>query len=70
LKAHKLTKMTESGKLFHTFTTQHEQKLIPTLLLVGLYNACPPVVDTAANSEYNQQSRVQNSLVTVNEVEM
>jgi len=52
LKECKLLKLTESGKLFHTFITLHEKKYTLSLLHLGLYNlhACPLVFETDENS--------------------
>jgi len=38
LKADKLSKLTQSGKLFHIPTTLLEKKFVLTLLHLGLYN--------------------------------
>jgi len=53
LKTRKLTKLADSGKLFHTLTTLHEKKLTLTLLHLDLFNlyACPLVFVTEENSK-------------------
>jgi len=55
LKADKLSKLTQSGKLVHTSTTLYEKKFALTLLHLGLYNlyACRLLVLTGANSKKN-----------------